>query len=116
MLPTVFDEAKELQSLNGKPLAVLTAGSGSQRGWTAAQNNLAQLSTDSIHRTARGATHAELLEDRRSATITTRSSGTSSRPPDDLAAGASAARSEVGEDQLLQGRGAPPGAPRLPKP
>ena len=71
MLPTVFDQARELTSLNGKPLAVLTAGSGTQRGWTAAQNELAQLSTNSIHRTAPGATHAELLEDRRFAAITT---------------------------------------------
>ncbi len=71
MLPTVFDQAKQLKSLNGKPLAVLTAGSGSQRGWTAAQNKLAQLSTNSVNRTAHGATHDELLEDRRFATITT---------------------------------------------
>ena len=71
MLPTVFEQAKELKSLKGKPLAVLTAGSGSQRGWTEAQNKLAQLSTNSVHRTAHGATHSRLLEDRGLATITT---------------------------------------------
>ena len=70
MLPTVFEQAKELTDLDGKPLGVLTAGSGSQRGWTEAQNKLAQRSTNNIHRTAQGATHAELLEDRRFATIT----------------------------------------------
>ena len=66
MLPTVFEQAKELKSLDGKPLAVYR----SQRGWTAAQNNLAQLSTDSSHRTARGATHEALLGDRRFAALT----------------------------------------------
>lgn len=35
------------------------------RGWTAAQNKLAQLSTNSSHRTVAGATHETLLEDKR---------------------------------------------------
>ena len=71
MLPTVFAQAKQLTSLNGKPLAVLTADQGSQRGWTTAQNKLAQLSTNSIHRTAHGATHEALLGDPRFAALTT---------------------------------------------
>ena len=71
MLPTVFDQAKQLTTLDGKPLAVLTAGSGTQRGWTAAQNKLAQLSNNSVHRTAHGATHEALLGDRRFAALTT---------------------------------------------
>ena len=45
-------------------------GTGSQRGLMAAQSQLARLSTNSIHRTASGATHAELLETRRFAAIT----------------------------------------------
>jgi pimeloyl-ACP methyl ester carboxylesterase len=72
MLPKVFDEAKALTSLNGKPLAVLTADVGAQRGWAAAQAKLARLSANSIHRTAHGASHAALLEDQRFATITGR--------------------------------------------
>jgi len=62
-LPTIFDEAKALHTLNGKPLAVVSAGIGEMRGWTAAQNTLAQLSTNSTHRTVAGATHETLLED-----------------------------------------------------
>ena len=62
-LPTVFNEAKALRTLHGKPLAVLTASVGEMRGWTAAQDKLAQLSTNTVHRTVIGATHAALLED-----------------------------------------------------
>jgi len=62
-LPTIFNEAKALHTLNGKPLAVVSAGVGEMRGWTAAQNKLAQLSTNSTHRTVAGAAHETLLED-----------------------------------------------------
>ena len=62
-LPTIFNEAKALHTLNGKPLAVVSASIGEMRGWTAAQNKLAQLSTNSTHRTLAGATHEGLLED-----------------------------------------------------
>ena len=70
MLPTVFDQAKELASLDAKPLAVLTADVGQQRGWLAAQTALARLSTKSEHTIAHGATHTALLEERRFAAIT----------------------------------------------
>jgi pimeloyl-ACP methyl ester carboxylesterase len=69
-LPTVFDQAKALHSLHGKPLAVLSASVGEMHGWAAAQNKLARLSTNSTHRTVAGASHAALLEDKRFATIT----------------------------------------------
>jgi hypothetical protein len=72
MLPTVFDQAKALKSLDGKPLAVLTADLGTQRGWFAAQDKLAQLSRNSVHRRVQGATHSALLEDQRFAAITSR--------------------------------------------
>jgi pimeloyl-ACP methyl ester carboxylesterase len=72
MLPRVFDQAKALQSLDGKPLAVLTAGRGQQTGWAAAQDKLAQLSRNSVHRTVQGATHSALLEDQRFAAIASR--------------------------------------------
>lgn len=72
MLPNVFDQAKALRSLDGKPLAVLSADVGQQRGWVAAQAKLAQLSKNSIHHTAHGATHGALLEDQRFAAITSR--------------------------------------------
>jgi hypothetical protein len=51
---------------------VLTADRDTQRGWFAAQAKLAQLSRNSVHRTAHGATHAALLEDQRFAATTTR--------------------------------------------
>ncbi len=69
-LPTVFNQAKALRSLHGKPLAVLSASVGEMHGWAAAQNKLARLSTNSTHRTVAGASHAALLEDNGFATIT----------------------------------------------
>jgi pimeloyl-ACP methyl ester carboxylesterase len=71
-LPTVFEQAKALTSLDGKPLAVLTASVGTQRGWFAAQKRLAKLSTNSVQRSVVGATHAALLEDRGFASSTSR--------------------------------------------
>jgi pimeloyl-ACP methyl ester carboxylesterase len=71
-LRTVFDQAKALSGLGGKPLGVVSANVGQQAGWAAAQAKLAQLSSNSFHRTARGATHEALLEDERFATITSR--------------------------------------------
>ena len=64
--------AKALKSLDGQSLAVLTAEIGTQNGWLAAHDQLARLSTNSVHRTAHGATHAALLEDRRFAAVTSR--------------------------------------------
>ena len=42
-----------------KPLIVLTAGSGHDAAWTAAQNRMATLSTNSVHRIIAGATHED---------------------------------------------------------
>jgi hypothetical protein len=42
------------------------------RGWPAAQDKLARLSTNSTHQTAAGASHAALLEDKTFATITSK--------------------------------------------
>jgi pimeloyl-ACP methyl ester carboxylesterase len=69
-LPTIFNQAKTLRSLDGKPLFVLSASVGEMRGWDAAQNKLAHLSTSSVHQTVPGATHAALLEDKSFAAIT----------------------------------------------
>jgi pimeloyl-ACP methyl ester carboxylesterase len=68
-LPRMFNEAKALKSLGGRPLAVVTALSGAMRGWVAAQNKLAKLSTNSVHRVVPDATHETLLEDERFARI-----------------------------------------------
>jgi len=71
-LPTVFNQAKALRSLHGKPLAVLTATAGEMRGWPAVQDRLAELSTDTAHHVVPGATHAALLEDAKLARVTAR--------------------------------------------
>jgi pimeloyl-ACP methyl ester carboxylesterase len=71
-LPQVFNQAKAFRTLGGKPLAVLSAGVGEMRGWATAQDNLAQLSTNSTHRTVLGASHGALLEDKRFARATSR--------------------------------------------
>jgi pimeloyl-ACP methyl ester carboxylesterase len=71
-LPTVFKQAQALKTLGSKPLVVLTADIGQQRGWFAAQDKLALLSANRAHRTTRGATHAALLEDPGFASITGR--------------------------------------------
>ena len=71
-LPRMFDEAKAVKSLGGRPLAVVTATVGQQRGWRAAQDRLAKLSTNSVQRMVAGATHASLLEDKRYAAIASR--------------------------------------------
>lgn len=69
-LRTIFDQARALETLGRKPLFVLTADLGQQSGWFALQDELATLSTNSLHRTTRGATHAALLDDRRFAVST----------------------------------------------
>ena len=74
-LPRMFEEAKAVKSLGARPLAVVTAGVGQQRGWDIAQDRLAKLSTNSVHRTVAGATHAALLEDERYAAAASRAIG-----------------------------------------
>jgi pimeloyl-ACP methyl ester carboxylesterase len=71
-LPTVFDQAKALKCLDGKPLAVLTASVGMQSGWLDAQKKLARLSRNSMQLTIAGATHPALLEDKGFASLTSR--------------------------------------------
>jgi pimeloyl-ACP methyl ester carboxylesterase len=64
-------QAAALTDLDGKPLVVLTAGTGSSAGWMADQDLLATLSTNSAHRVIEGATHAALLHDEQYAAQTT---------------------------------------------
>jgi hypothetical protein len=74
-LPTVFRQTKALKSLDGKPLYILTADLGNQPGWLSAQRKLARLSDNSLHRTATGATHMALLDDKEFAVVTSRAIG-----------------------------------------
>jgi hypothetical protein len=64
-------QAAALRSFGSKPLVVLTAGSGHDADWARAQDHLATLSTDSVHRVIRGATHEALIADEDAAAATT---------------------------------------------
>jgi hypothetical protein len=68
---TSMEQAASLGDFADKPLVVLTAGSGSAAGWSAKQNALAALSTNSVHRVIDGATHASLISDEEDAAATT---------------------------------------------
>src|SRR6476646_6478940 len=61
-----------LTDLGDQPLVVLTAGSGSDAAWMAAQDKTATLSTNSVHRTVDGAAHADLVLDEADAAVTSR--------------------------------------------
>jgi pimeloyl-ACP methyl ester carboxylesterase len=51
-------------SLGNKPLAVITAPKQAEPGWLKHQDKLATLSSNSIHRVVKGATHTSLLYER----------------------------------------------------
>ena len=65
------EEAASLSDFADKPLVVLTAGSGHDAASSAAQNDLATLSTNSVHRVIDGATHQSLILDENHAAATT---------------------------------------------
>jgi pimeloyl-ACP methyl ester carboxylesterase len=56
-------------SLGNKPLAVVTAGT-QEPGWLERQDELAKLSSNSIHRVVKGATHSSLLYEKRDSRAT----------------------------------------------
>jgi pimeloyl-ACP methyl ester carboxylesterase len=64
VIPKVFAQAQALTTLGDRPLAVLTASVSSTGtdGWPGAQDALASLSRNSVHRTV-DSTHEGLLED-----------------------------------------------------
>jgi pimeloyl-ACP methyl ester carboxylesterase len=57
-------------SLGNKPLAVVTAPKQAEPGWLKHQDKLATLSSNSIHRVVKGATHESLLYEKRDAQAT----------------------------------------------
>jgi pimeloyl-ACP methyl ester carboxylesterase len=73
VIPDVFARAQALTTLGDRPLVVLTASATSTRtaGWAGAQDQLATLSPDSVHRTV-SSTHPGLLEDVRPAAASVR--------------------------------------------
>lgn len=58
-----MEEAAALVDLGSKPLFVLTAGRGHDDTWRSDQDDLATLSTGSLHRTVAEATHGSLVLD-----------------------------------------------------
>jgi len=60
-LPSALQQAQALTSLGDRPLIVVTAGSGQQAGWLAAQDSMTSLSTSSVHRVVATATHNSLI-------------------------------------------------------
>jgi pimeloyl-ACP methyl ester carboxylesterase len=64
---TTMTEAQSLTTIGDRPLVVLTAQKGAEGGWAAAQDKLAALSTDSVHRILANAEHAMLTEDQATA-------------------------------------------------
>src|SRR5215210_3605084 len=63
LMPAQLDRAAQLKTLGGRPLGVVTAGTGTEPGWTQHQNGLATLSTHTFHRTVAGSTHQSLIDD-----------------------------------------------------
>jgi pimeloyl-ACP methyl ester carboxylesterase len=64
------EQAASLRDFADKPLIVLTAGSGSDAAWSAAQEDLVTLSTNSVHRVIDGATHNQMIMDEDDAAAT----------------------------------------------
>jgi len=69
---TTMSEAQALSSLGDRPLIVVTALKSAQGGWTAAQDELAALSTNSVHRELDTASHAMLTGDQSAAAESSR--------------------------------------------
>jgi len=65
------EQAAALRDFADKPLIVLTAGSGHNAAWSTAQNHLARLSTNSVHRVVDGASHEDLVGNEEDAAATT---------------------------------------------
>jgi pimeloyl-ACP methyl ester carboxylesterase len=64
-LRTSLTQAQQLTSFGDKPLIVVTAGDDAQEGWLPLQDELAQLSSNSVHRLLPNVTHSSLVEDHR---------------------------------------------------
>src|SRR5215218_750993 len=66
-----IEQAAVLDDFADKQLIVQTAGSGHDAAWSTAQNRMATLSTNSVHRTIAGATHEDLVANQEDAATTT---------------------------------------------
>jgi hypothetical protein len=66
-----MQQAASLRDFADKPLVVLTAGIDTSAALSAAHNDLAALSTNSVHRVINGATHQALIANEEHANATT---------------------------------------------
>jgi pimeloyl-ACP methyl ester carboxylesterase len=64
-------QAGSLDDFDDKPLVVLTAGVGSDAAWMVAQEKMATLSPNSVHRVIDGVAHAGMIHDAQGAAATT---------------------------------------------
>jgi hypothetical protein len=71
---TAMTQAHSLTTLVDKPLIVVTAAGGADPQWLAMQDDLAKLSTNSVHRTFQ-VPHAALTEDQKSAALSSQAIG-----------------------------------------
>ena len=62
-MPAQLSRAAKVTTLGDRPLAVVTAGTGNAAEWPAHQDELATLSSNSVHRTIAEATHQSLIDD-----------------------------------------------------
>jgi pimeloyl-ACP methyl ester carboxylesterase len=69
---TAMAEARSLTTLGDRPLVVLTAEKDAAGGWMAAQNELAALSTNTIHQLLPNASHSMLTDDKDTAALSSR--------------------------------------------
>jgi pimeloyl-ACP methyl ester carboxylesterase len=63
-MPAELNRAAKLTSLGDRPLAVITATEGNAAGWRGHQDELATLSSNSVHRRVAGSTHQSLIDDK----------------------------------------------------
>ncbi len=70
--PVQPEQARSLTSLGDRPLVVITAEKDAADGWTAAQDDLAALSTNVVHRYLSDATHSSLTQNETSAAQSSR--------------------------------------------
>jgi pimeloyl-ACP methyl ester carboxylesterase len=61
-LPAALRQAAAVTSIGDRPLMVVSAGTGGQRGWLDAQAPQVALSTNARHRVIDGATHESVIE------------------------------------------------------
>ncbi len=71
-LPAAMERARSLTTLGAKPLVVVTAEKDAQKGWLPLQDQMAGLSSNSVHWVLADATHASLTEDETNAAISSR--------------------------------------------